>query len=180
MVKRRMMEDREIVRRIVEDGERELFGELVRRYSPQVFSKAVGVVRDREAAAELTQQTFVRAYTRLGDWRGEDSIAPWLVIIALHLALNYSDSRQRRRKIPDDPPAEDDFSEEREERLQLLEHHLGRLPDEDRRLIEGHYFARKKTGELAREMGLTQSNVLVRLHRIREKLKKQMTDETIE
>jgi RNA polymerase sigma-70 factor (ECF subfamily) len=52
------------------------------------------------------------------------------------------------------------------------------LPEQDRQLIRMHYYQQVKTDEIARQTGLSQSNVLVRLHRIRDKLRKMMSSES--
>ena len=52
-----------------------------------------------------------------------------------------------------------------------MEKAIGSLNPEDRQLIEMHYYWSMKTGDIAEQLHLSQSNVLVRLHRIREKLK---------
>ena len=61
------MEDREIVREIVEQGRTGLFTEIVKRYSGLVYSKALGVVRREDLAADVTQTTFVKAYEQCTD-----------------------------------------------------------------------------------------------------------------
>lgn len=70
------MEDQELVRQIISHRQTRCYADIVSRYSGMVFSKALGVVKRRDLAAEITQQTFVKAYTRLGDWRGGASIGP--------------------------------------------------------------------------------------------------------
>ena len=54
---------------------------------------------------------------------------------------------------------------------------IAKLAPDDRELIRLFYYHKVKTDEIARRTGLTQSNVLVRLHRIRERLKKQIGNE---
>lgn len=175
------MEDQELVRQIISHRQTRCYADIVSRYSGMVFSKALGVVKRRDLAAEITQQTFVKAYTRLGDWRGGASIGPWLTVIAMHLALNALDQERRRRQVSiADEPVADEYSPEREQRLQNLEAAVRQLPEHDRQIIERHYYRRQNTDEIARALGLTQANVLVRLHRIRERLRntlKQQADE---
>ena len=68
----------------------------------------------------------------------------------------------------------DNFDREHEERLQSMEQALRDLPEADQRLIRLHYYEQRRTAEIAEMMGLTQQNVLVRLHRIRERLKQRL------
>lgn len=62
-----MLTDRQIADKVVSRQNVDAYGELVKRYSARVFSKALGVVRSDDLAAEITQQTFIRAYTHLDD-----------------------------------------------------------------------------------------------------------------
>ena len=88
------MTDRQLVT-LVLGGKTQAYSDIVSRHSALVFAKAMGVVRCRDLAAEIAQQTFVRAYTRLADWHGDDSIAPWLAMIAVRLSLTHLDPRAR-------------------------------------------------------------------------------------
>ena len=56
-----------------------------------------------------------------------------------------------------------------------MEQAIGELPEQDRTIIQMHYYEHCKTDDIARATGLSQSNVLVRLHRIRERLRKALT-----
>lgn len=179
---KRNMEDRELVNSVISNGDTRCFARIVGRYSAMVYSKALGLTHREELAAEVTQQTFVKAYDRLACWRGQ-SLGPWLVMIASHTALNILDKEKRRRgrpveQVPEaEMPGQDSYSEEHEQRLARMERAIGRLADGDRQLIEMHYRGRKPTSEIARTTGMSQSNVLVRLHRIRERLRKWIEDE---
>ena len=69
------------------------------------------------------------------------------------------------------------FSPDHEARLQQMEAAIATLPAADQQLLHLHYFEQLKTADIARRTGLTQSNVLVKLHRIRERLKNILTHE---
>ena len=70
------MTDKELAQQVVQ-GNQKAFAEIVHRYSGMVFSKALGVMHNEEGAAEVTQQTFVRAYESIDAWRGTQ-LGPWL------------------------------------------------------------------------------------------------------
>ena len=164
------MTDRELVNRVLRDGHQQSFAEIVSRYSGMVFSKALSVVHREELAKEVAQQTFIRAYERLAYWR-KDSLGPWLAAIAMHLALNELE-RERRHAHP--VPATDDYDPDREALLQRMEQAIGQLPEQDQTIIRLHYYQQQKTDEIAQQTGLSQSNVLVRLHRIRDRLRRSL------
>jgi len=179
MYKDAKMTDREIVTRITAAGETRRFADIVGRYSSMVYSKSLGVVHREELAAEVTQQTFVKAYEQLVFWRGQE-MGPWLVTIAMHTALHILEKEKRRRGQPAETMADslpDTFDNEREEMIQRMEEAIRQLPEADRELITLHYYQQKKTADIARRTGLSQQNVLVRLHRIREKLREMLNHE---
>ena len=176
------MTDRELANKVISDNDQRCFAEIVRRYSGMVFSKTLSVVRREELAKEVTQQTFVRAYERLACWRN-DSLGPWLTTIAMHTALNELERERRSRptalsaleKPGNVNTSSQDYDAEHENRLQCMEKAIAALPEQDRQIIRLHYYERVKTDEIARRTGLSQSNVLVRLHRIRDRLRTMMS-----
>ena len=178
------MTDKELAQEVVQHGSHKAFAEIVHRYSGMVFSKALGVMRTEEGAAEVTQQTFVRAYESLDAWRGTE-LAPWLTAIATHTALKLLDKERRRRTVSMDDLSVSSvlsessesvsYSEDHEARLQQMEAAIEALPEQDQQLLHLHYYEQCRTADIARQTGLSQSNVLVKLHRIRERLKKAMT-----
>ncbi|MBR1468522.1 MAG: sigma-70 family RNA polymerase sigma factor [Prevotella sp.] len=169
------MTDRELVHQVLHDNRQQAFAAIVGRYSGMVFSKALGIVKREDAAKDIAQQTFLKAYERLAYWRGEE-LGPWLVSIAMHTALNELERARRAQRhalAANQPPP--DYDAERETMLQRMEQAIDALPEQDQTIIQLHYFQQRKTDEIARVVGLSQSNVLVRLHRIRERLKKMLT-----
>lgn len=167
------MTDRELANKVLHEHNQQCFAEIVRRYSGMVFSKALGIVKREELAKEIAQQTFVRAYERLAYWRG-DSLGPWLAAIAMHLALN---ELEHEKRLVQSVPDTDEYDPEREVLLQRMEQAIELLPEQDRQIIRLHYYEQKKTDEIARFTGLTQTNVLVRLHRIRERLRRTLGED---
>ena len=157
------------------DGKTNLFSLIVKRYGGMVFSKAIGITKNEELAKDVSQQTFLRAYNQLGCWRGKE-LGPWLIAIALHQSLNLI-GRERHHAIQslDNIQVSDEtYTDEYEERLQKMESAIRLLSDMDRKIIRLFYYEHLKTNEIAKQMGLSTSNVLVKLHRIREQLKKKL------
>ena len=169
------MEDREIVEGIRKDGKTQLFALVVKKYEGAVFAKSLAITKQQETAREVAQQTFIRAYQRLIDWRGKE-LGPWLTAIACHLSLNELEKmkRQRGADLSQVQMATEEYTAEHETQLLRMEQAIAQLPADDQQLLRLYYYKKVKTEELARQLGLSQSNVLVRLHRIRERLKKLM------
>jgi RNA polymerase sigma-70 factor (ECF subfamily) len=74
-------------------GDREAFGELVERHQQAVFLTALGALRSREDAEDVTQDTFIRAFGELARFRGDASFKTWVLTIA------WNRVRDRRRSL---------------------------------------------------------------------------------
>jgi RNA polymerase sigma-70 factor (ECF subfamily) len=83
--------DEELVRR-AQDGDALAFDEIVERHKGAVFRAALAVLRNREDAEDVTQETFITAYNKLDTFRGESQLRTWLSRIAWNRSLD-----QRRR-----------------------------------------------------------------------------------
>lgn len=79
----------------VRSGELAAFNALVERYQRIVYAVALRLLRDRYLAEDITQETFLRAYTSLDDYRG-GSFRAWLLRIAHNRALDVLRAMQRR------------------------------------------------------------------------------------
>ena len=88
--------DPELVRASL-DGREDAFAELVRRHQDSVFGLAVGMTRNREDAADMAQEAFIRAYNKLEQYNPDYSFRSWILRICANLTKNLFRSRTRRR-----------------------------------------------------------------------------------
>jgi RNA polymerase sigma-70 factor (ECF subfamily) len=86
------------------DGERAAFGELARRYRPRIYALALHLTGDAHEADDVAQETFLRAYKRLADFRAAAEFYTWIYRIAVNLALNARRASARRRTASMDDP----------------------------------------------------------------------------
>jgi len=77
---------------------RERFEQIVREYHGKIFNFLYYMLSDREEAADLTQDVFVRAYAAFTTFRGEAGVYTWLSRIARNLAINRAKRLQRERR----------------------------------------------------------------------------------
>ena len=169
------MDDSQIVDNILKQHDTRLFGVLVEKYSGLVFSKAMGITHNKELSAEITQQTFIKAYMNLDAWNRGNSLAPWLSVISAHIAISLLDKmkRQQASDVCEDI-ADEPYDDEHEQQLCHLHEAIKLLPSQDREIIRLHYYQKLKAHEIAKKLRLTPANVLMKLHRIREKRKQQL------
>jgi RNA polymerase sigma-70 factor (ECF subfamily) len=78
-------------------GERRAFDELVRRHQRAIFAVARRYLRNDADAADVAQQTFVRAFKALDGFRGAASVRSWLYRIAINVALNHVRDHAREK-----------------------------------------------------------------------------------
>ena len=88
--------EQDVIRRVLR-GDSEAFSELVAAYQKNVYNIALRLLGSREDAEDLTQETFLTAYRRLGDFRGESRFSTWLCRIASNACIDAL----RRRKHTD-------------------------------------------------------------------------------
>ncbi len=97
-------------RRLVRDAQRGdlvAFERLYRENERKVFGLCLRLSSDFALAEELTQEVFVRAWRKLGSFRGESAFSTWLYPLAVNVALSERRSRRRRdaRFVATDDPA---------------------------------------------------------------------------
>lgn len=80
------------------DGQEEAFDELVRKHQQRVFNIAFQILRNYEDANEVAQDTFVKVYQHVAEFRGESAFTTWLYQIVTNLSRNRVRYNQRRHK----------------------------------------------------------------------------------
>jgi RNA polymerase sigma-70 factor (ECF subfamily) len=93
-----MKEDEGSLVKRFQEGEEKAFNELVLRHKEKIFDMILKMVRNREDAKDLTQETFITAYWGLRNFRGESSFFTWITRIALNLCKNLK-ARERFRSF---------------------------------------------------------------------------------
>jgi RNA polymerase sigma-70 factor, ECF subfamily len=176
--------------RHAQDGDESAFAEIVRRYSPRVFSVASRFFRQRSVVEEAAQEVFLKAFTQLGSFEGRGSLEGWLTRIATNTCLNMVRSSKRRPELTvsdltddeqswmDQQSAGDGVQQASVENslvaADLADRLLAVLPPEDQQallMIDGEDASIK---EVAEATGWSESKVKVRAFRARKKLREAM------
>jgi RNA polymerase sigma-70 factor (ECF subfamily) len=100
---RRGAEAAELVAR-AKAGDTRAFDQLVRTYRPRVYALALHLTGQESDADDITQDAFLKAYRKLGDFEGRSEFFTWIYRITLHRALNAKRDKKRRRTVPIDDP----------------------------------------------------------------------------
>ncbi len=158
---------------------------MVSRYGQQVFAMVVRQVGDAMDAEELTQDTFLRAFSHISSYDPQRaSLGTWLCRIAYRLTLDFLKRRRPQIvSIEDTEVWQTDIGEVQlaaglstgsEERIRRLELLMDDLPPDDRLLLTLYYFENRTLDECAFIIDATAHALANRLYRIRRKLFKQL------
>lgn len=176
------LSDKQLIRRVLE-GEVALFEVLVHRHSQRVYRAARSILRDDEEAADVVQETWVRAYRKLGQFAGRAQFSTWLTRIGVYEAR--ARSRRARAVTAREPAARAAGNEAaggsdpesgahvREVRA-LLEAAIENLPDRYRPVFVMRAVEEMSTAETATVLSLTEDVVKTRLRRARALLREKL------
>src|SRR5229473_6539648 len=178
------MSDVELVE-LVLAGDQNAFAVLVERYKDAVQNLSYRMLSNTTEAEDITQETFVRAYTQLVTYKPVHKFSTWLLSIASHLAI---DQLRRRRfltmPLEDVPflewmadlgagPEQTALESEQQDEIQT---YLQRLPSKYRAVIVLLYWHDFSYEEIGAALNLTPALVKARLHRARELLARYIKD----
>ena len=179
------LSDWDLVRKC-QAGEMSSFQELVSRYQQKVYMVILGLLRNRDDAMEVAQETFFRAYRKINSFQGGSSFYTWIYRIAVNLAI---DAQRRQKRNPLDyretidtllesqeESARDPFADvhDRELRENLIKAINDLTPEHKAvivlRTIEGLSY--RDIGEI---LGCSEGTVMSRLHYARKKLQDKLS-----
>jgi RNA polymerase sigma-70 factor (ECF subfamily) len=180
-------QDEEVIRQVLE-GNTAMFELLMRRYNERVYRAARSILRDDHEAEDVTQQTYVNAFTHLRQFNGSARFSTWLVRIAINEALARV-RRQHRQEAIDDLPRVGPFMSpkpsEDPERLafagelrDLLESAIDSLPDGMREVFVLRDVEGLSTAEAAEALDVSEDAVKTRLSRARSALRGALLERT--
>lgn len=161
-------------------GDRRAFERVYRAHVDRVHALCLRMLGDRGAAEEATQDVFVRAWEKLGLFRGESAFSTWLHRLAVNvvLARRERDGVQRRRTADDEDgelvgalPARPVAPGDRMD----LERAIAALPPGARRVFVLHDVEGYRHEEIAERLGITSGGSKAQLHRARLLLRQALT-----
>lgn len=148
------------------------FEALFRGHFLKVVALGYRLLRDRDAAGDVAQETFLLVHRGLAGYRGEGRLVAWILKIAVHVALKERRRRTRRPAGGGDAlasvAARDTSDPELAERLGRA---LATLPDEQRVVLSLFAVEGLAHAEIAEVLGVPEGTVWSRLHHARKRLK---------
>jgi RNA polymerase sigma-70 factor (ECF subfamily) len=158
-------------------GDRGAFERLYRLHISRVFTLCMRMVGDRARAEELAQDVFIRAWEKLGQFRGGSAFGTWLHRVAVNVVLNDRATERKARERFDDTDALDrkagaEQSEWTHGTRIDLEAAIARLPPGARRVFVLHDVEGYTHEEIGTMLGVTAGSSKAQLHRARLLLRK--------
>jgi len=161
-----------VVRR-AREGDFAAFEELYRRNVGRVYGICLRLTADPAVAEELTQQAFVRAWRKLGSFRGDVEFPAWLGRLAVNVVLGERRQRNRRREraFDDDAAAAEPETRAEPHEALDLERAIAALPDRARAVFVLHDVEGYHHEEIGRALGIASGTSKAQLHRARRLLR---------
>lgn len=175
--------DGEVVQR-VRNGEKGLYEILMRRYNQTLYRAVRSYLKDGDDVQDAMQEAYVKAYSKLDQYKGDAAFSTWLVRIGINEALQllrkqrtlhvYTDpdvSAERLTQLPDTGQMNPEQRTIREEHKRLLEQAVDRLSEDYRAVYMLREVEGMSVADVSLALGITEANVKVRLHRARNMVK---------
>ena len=157
-------------------GDVAAFEELYRENANRVYLLCLRMCRDPSLAEELAQEAFVRAWQKLGSFRGDSAFSTWLHRVTVNVVLGDRRSTARResrvRPAGDDLPVDLSTSEPSPGQALDLERSIAALPEGARLVFVLHDVEGYRHKEIARLTGVAEGTSKAQLHRARKLLRK--------
>ena len=159
------------------------FEELYQAQSGRIYGFLLYLVRDVDAAEDLTAEVFTRAWARRADLAEPDRIVPWLFRVARNLATEHY-RRRRRASVLDERPVPVPSASGSPEDLLLLKERLDAvtrcletLSDREREVIGLRFLAGLRNREIAGVMRTSEGNVAKIIHRALRRIRERLEQE---
>ena len=174
--------DKDLIAEVLE-GSAESFEPLVVKYQSRIFALARRYARREDEVEDIVQTVFLKAYSKLSSYRGDAPFEHWLMRTATYTCYDFLRKHQRNREwnASDLSEEENDWFEnigeestretDRKAASTLVNKLLEGLKQEDRHIITLLELEHQTVKEIAELTGLSESNVKVKAHRAREKMR---------
>lgn len=175
--------DQDIIVRVLR-GDTQAFSLLVERYQSYVFTLAFRLTQSREDAEEIAQDSFVKAFRSLADFKGGSKFSTWLYTITHNTGITFLRKRKMQVQSVDEErhaqQLDNQVSDlradtiETRSRIQMVNQAIRMLSAEDAQIITLFYQGDQRLQDIGQVMGMDPNTVKVRLFRARQRLKEKM------
>lgn len=172
------MDENTIIKSVI-SGDIDQFGHLVTRYHVGLIIHCERLTRDRQAAEDIAQEAFIKAFGRLDQFDSSKSkFSTWLYRIATNRAIDYL--RAQKRVLPSEDidtladTATPDYAAQEEHRL-VRDAVAALQPPRHRQVVEAYYWQGKSYQQIADEMSVPINTVRTWLRRAKAQLRSDLS-----
>ena len=158
-------------------GDPEALTLLIDKYKDIAFNLALGIVRNKEDAKDITQDSFLKVLENIRSFRSDAKFSTWLYRIVYNQSIGFVNKTKQLDSIDQESSIIVEYPEiieNREERYQDLHHAIDHLEETERNIILLFYLAEKSIKQIEQITDLQSSNIKVILHRARKKIYQHM------
>ncbi len=172
---------------LVQGGDTTAFRGLVERFQGRIYAHIYGMIRNREEARDLTQESFVKAFRNIGGFRREAKFTTWLYRIASNVTIDHIRKQRRMRTTefderighadqgdevwePDHLKRSPGRDLQRQRLYGRIMAAMQKLPDDQRQVVLLREIEGFSYREIAETMGIPEGTVMSRLFYARKKL----------
>ncbi len=171
--------DENILIESIKNGDTNAYAKLVDRYKDLVYTLAIRMLKNREEAEEIAQDTFIKVFKSLDKFKGDSKFSTWIYRVAYNTCL---DAIKKNKKHQNDV-AIDEYTFNKldtidnaleniikEERSVLIKNCISKLPEESSVILTLFYFEELSLEEISKVINIEANTVKVKLFRARKKL----------
>jgi RNA polymerase sigma-70 factor, ECF subfamily len=162
-------------------GDPDAFATLVGRYETRIVRLVRGMVPESDTE-DVTQEAFLKAFRKIGNFDGRSSFYTWLYRIAANTAMDWRKKERHRRHapLPEGPEGEDavpsleagpETAVTRRELAARIDAAIAALPDKYREILLLREIEGLSYEEISKELGMSKGTVESRLFRARERMR---------
>ncbi|WP_370000368.1 RNA polymerase sigma factor [Winogradskyella sp.] len=171
--------DEDILIQSIKDGDTKAYAVLVDRYKDMVYTLAVRMIKNREEAEEVAQDTFIKVFKSLKKFKGDSKFSTWVYRIAYNTCLDNIKKNKKHlnnvaidaytfNKLDTIDNALDTIINE--EKSTLIRNCIDKLPEDSSALLTLFYFEELSLEEISKVINIEANTVKVKLFRARKKL----------
>src|SRR5690606_11734933 len=174
-------------------GDTQAFSVLVNVYKELVFTLAIRMLKNREEAEEVSQDTFIKIYKALPKFKGDSKFSTWVYKVAYNTCLDsIKKNKNRYNEVTIDSFSEHQLKAvgnvldalEEKEQQKTIQECLQQLASKDSFLLTLFYFEELSLEEISKVVNMEANTVKVNIHRARKRLgnilKQKLEPETIQ
>jgi RNA polymerase sigma-70 factor (ECF subfamily) len=163
----------------IQNGDTKAYSQLVNRYKDLVYTLAIRMMRNREEAEEVAQDTFIKVFKSLDKFKGDSKFSTWIYKVTYNTCLD----RIKKNKKHLNDAAIDEFTFNKldtidnaldnminEEKRVLIKNCINKLPEDSSALLTLFYFEDLSLVEISKIINIEANTVKVKLFRARKKL----------